>query len=301
MTPREVFDRDQELHRYAGPDRVVPSGEVAEALKLTAEADYKVYTGFESLDRILDGVEAGELVVVSGPTSGGKTTLLMNITQNMAKMGVAGAWFTMEVTPRQFIKKISNQGELPLFYLPLSGFEDAPKEVLAAFLAKYKRPMDTYDWMETKIIEACIKYGTKVVFIDHLHQLFSLSKMAQSRNMSAEIGDLTAKIKQIAVANNLVVFLIAHSKDDPDRANRDPFMESVRDSGLIIRYADIVLGVWRVANRDDVTSDRISAINENDNKSKVRVWKNRREGTRGAFSLYHHNHFLTEDPFYEPR
>jgi len=299
MTPSEFFERDQKAAEYAGPDRVVPSQEVAEDLKLTAEASFRVNTGFPSLDRILNGVEAGELVVVSGPTAGGKTTFLMSITQNMAKDEVRSAWFTLEVTPRQFISKISNQGMLPTFYLPRRGFEDVPREFVVEFEREHGRQFQMFDWIEFKVVEATVKFGTRVVFIDHIHQLFSLAKIAQSRNMSAEVGDLVAKIKNLAVTHNLVVFLIAHNRDDVENKNRDPYMESVRDSGLIIRYADTVVGIWRVANRDDdPNSNRISPINEGDNKSKLRVWKNRREGTRGAFYAYHTNHYLTEDAFY---
>jgi hypothetical protein len=223
----------------------------------------------------------------------------MSITQNMAKEEVKSAWFTLEVTPRQFITKISNQGMLPIFYLPRRGFEDVPKEFVTAFEREHGRTFQMFDWIEFKIIEASIKFDTKVIFIDHVHQLFSLAKIGQSRNMSAEVGDLVAKIKNLAVQHNLIIFLIAHNRDDAENKNKDPYMESVRDSGLIIRYADTVIGIWRVANMDDnITSSRISAINEDDNKSKIRVWKNRREGTRGAFYAYHHNHYLTEDAFH---
>lgn len=299
MTPKEFFLRDQVAREYAGPDRVVASQEVAEDLKLTVEAGYKVNTGFPSLDRILDGVEAGELIIVSGPTSGGKTTFLMSMTQNMAEQEVACAWFTLEVTPRQFISKISNKGMLPNFFLPRRGFEDVPKEFITSFEKENGRTFQMFDWIEFKIIEASVKFNTRVIFIDHIHQLFSLAKIGQSKNMSAEVGDLVAKIKNLAVQHNLVIFLIAHNRDDAENKNKDPYMESVRDSGLIIRYADTVIGIWRVANADDnLASARISTINEEDNKSKIRVWKNRREGTRGAFFAYHHNHFLTEDPFY---
>ena len=299
MTPAEFFERDQVALEYAGPDRVVAAQEVAEELALTADASFRVNTGFPSIDRICNGVEAGELIVVSGPTSGGKTTFLMSITQNMAKEEVKSAWFTLEVTPRQFITKISNQGMLPIFYLPRRGFEDVPKEFVTAFEREHGRTFQMFDWIEFKIIEASIKFDTKVIFIDHVHQLFSLAKIGQSRNMSAEVGDLVAKIKNLAVQHNLIIFLIAHNRDDAENKNKDPYMESVRDSGLIIRYADTVIGIWRVANMDDnITSSRISAINEDDNKSKIRVWKNRREGTRGAFYAYHHNHYLTEDAFH---
>jgi replicative DNA helicase len=251
------------------------------------------------LDRILNGVEAGELIVVSGPTSGGKTTLLMSITQNMAVESVNCAWFTLEVTPRQFITKISNRGTLPTFYLPRRGFEDVPKDFIMAFERQNGRQFQMFDWMEFKIVEASVKFNTRVIFIDHIHQLFSLAKISQSRNMSAEVGDLVAKIKNLAVTHNLVIFLIAHNRDDSENKNKDPYMESVRDSGLIIRYADTVIGIWRVANADtDLMSSRISVINESDSKSKIRVWKNRREGTRGAFYAFHMNHYLTEDAFH---
>lgn len=298
MTPKEFFERDQKAREYSGPDRVVASGEVAEDLKLTAEASYRVNTGFPSLDRILNGVEAGEMIVVSGPTSGGKTTFLMSITQNMARENVACAWFTLEVTPRQFISKISNDGTLPNFYLPKKGFEDVPKDFIQEFERDNGRSFQMFDWIEFKIIEASVKFNTRVIYIDHIHQLFSLAKIGQSRNMSAEVGDLVAKIKNLAVQHNLVIFLIAHNRDDAENKNKDPYMESVRDSGLIIRYADTVIGIWRVSNQDaDIRSQRISTINEDDNKSKIRVWKNRREGTRGAFYAYHSNHYLTEDAF----
>lgn len=149
-----------------------------------------------------------------------------------------------------------------------------------------------------------MKFGTRVVFIDHIHQIFSLSRAAKSKNVSLEIGDLVAKIKALAIQHNIVIYLIAHNRDDAETLNREPYMESIRDSGLLIRYADTVLGVWRVANGDDlVTSDgkynaRVGKIGEEDNKTKIAVWKNRREGKRSAFFAWHNNHYLSEDAFY---
>ncbi len=298
LSAKEQFERDQEAREYAGPDRVVSSPEIKADLDKVAEATFKIKTGLPSLDRILDGVEAGEMIVVSGPTSGGKTTLLMTITQNMALLGVPSLWFTMEVTPRQFISKISQRGEMPTFFLPLAGYENAPDDFLADFKKKTGRNYEMLDWLEFKINEACVKYNTRVIFIDHLHELFHLSRTGQSRNMSMEIGDLVSRIKHIAVSNNLVIFLIAHNKDNEQGVNKEPYMESVRDSGLITRFADTVIGVWRVNNGDEIEDTRIHPINEGDNKTKVRVWKNRRIGTRGAFFVWHSNHFLSEDAFH---
>lgn len=304
--PRDLYERDKAAKEYQGEDRMVSSAEVAEELKLTEDQGFKILTGFPTMDRLLgEGVEAGELVIVSGPTAAGKTTMLMSVTQNMAANKVPSAWFTLEVTPRQFIRNMTKRGVVPEFYLPRRDFADVPKAFVQDFEKKNGRPFETIDWIDFKIAESVVKFGTKAIFIDHIHQIFSLSRMARSKNVSLEIGDLAAKVKALAIEHNVVIFLIAHNRDDAESNNREPYMELIRDSGLLIRYADTVIGTWRVANSDELESvdgkynNRVGKIGESDNKTKIAVWKNRREGKRGAFFAYHFNHYLTEEWDYE--
>lgn len=80
-------------------------------------------------------------------------------------------------------------------------------------------------------------------------------------------------------------------------AKDEPRKEDIRDSGLISRLADTIIGVWRIANSNDGTALRRNDIGEEDNKAKVRVFKNRRNGTLGYFVMYHVNHYMTEDGF----
>lgn len=280
-------------------DRILTSYELAEELKTADASVFKCETGFPTLDRILDGVEAGELVIVTGPTGDGKTTFLMSITKNMTLKNITSVWFTLEVTPRQFINKLVKAAtKLPLFYIPRRGFDDADTYQIKQFEIEHNRPFQMIDWIEYKILEAVDrskKEGSelKVVFIDHIHQIFSLARV--ERNISLELGDMVAKIKQIAIKNNLIIFLIAHSKDDPQGTMREPRKEDIRDSGLISRLADTIIGIWRIKNEDDGTSTRRREIDEQDNKSKIRVFKNRREGKQGWFVAYHKDHCLTEN------
>lgn len=303
-TPRAIFERDKKAREYDGPDRMVTSEEVEAELAETQDSSFKIATGFPTMDRLLDKVEAGELVIVSGPTSAGKTTMLMSITQNMAEQGVPSAWFTLEVTPRQFIRNMTKKGKLPEFYLPRRDYADVPKEFIENFEREKGRPFETIDWVDFKIAESVTKFGVKAIFIDHIHQIFSLSRISRSRNISLEIGDLAAKVKALAIEYNVVIFLIAHNRDDAESNNREPYMELIRDSGLLIRYADTVIGVWRVANGDELEvegkyNNRVGKIGEHDNKTKIAVWKNRREGKRGSFFTWHFNHYLSEDFGYE--
>ncbi len=264
------------LYAYDGEDKIISSHELAELLKQDEGKVFSFKTGLGSLDRLLGDVEAGELIVVTGPTGHGKTTLLMDITARMAKQSILGAWFSLEVTPRQFIQKLTfGTKELPLFYTPA------------------KNTDSNIQWLMNRIVEAKVKYDVKTVFIDHLHQIFSVDKF-NGKNLSLELGDIVAKIKSLAIEYNLVIFLVAHSTDDKTHTTREPKMMDIRDSGMISRLADSIVGVWRIKNGSDITSTTMNEIDEEDTWAKVRIWKNRRTGKLGYFGLVHENHAYTE-------
>ena len=201
MNEEKRIQKEDELFRYAGEDKIISSHELANQLK-DQKAPPRIKTGIPAMDRMLQDVEAGELIIVTGPTGQGKTTLLMSITKNMADNNINSAWFTLEVTPRQFIDKISSRGSLPLFYLPAKNTENHVQ------------------WLVERITEAKIKYDVKVIFIDHLHQIFSIERM-QGRSLSLEIGDVVAKIKQIAIDYGLSIFMVAHNTDDKESPSRE--------------------------------------------------------------------------------
>lgn len=275
MNLENYISAEEKLRDYAGEDRIVSSHELAERLGDTPSVT--VPTGIELLDNIMGGAEEGELIVVTGPSGEGKTTLLMSITQNIT---VPSAWFTLEVTPRQFIRKMKAQGELPLFYLP------------------NENTKSSIEWVEQRVIESVLKYNTKVIFIDHVHSI--LSSARYSNNVSLEIGEMVQRVKDMAIKHNLIIYLIAHCRDNNVNPNAEIRKEDIRDSGMIVRIADTVLGVWRVNN--DSTLDqktRPRELNPGDCKAKVRVLKNRRTGDLGTTFLYHKDHYLSDtDPIY---
>jgi replicative DNA helicase len=270
--PIEKFlDKEEELFNYDGTDRVVLATDLAEELKLTEDSIFNFKTGIPSMDRILEGVECGELAVITGLSGQGKTSLMMTLTSNMANGGVKSVWFSLEVTPRQLLKKLSAKTDnLPEFYIPRENTDN------------------TLKWIEERIIEAQSKFNTQVVFIDHINAIYSLEN--SKGNVSLEIGDLVAKIKQFALKYNLIIFLVAHCKDPVD--NKEPNERSIRDSGMILRLADIAMGIWRVKNEKEST--RLEEIDEEDTWAKVRVWKNRRTGKLGWWYMNHDKHHLVE-------
>lgn len=278
-TSEEVRKMEDRLANYDGEDRIVSSHELA--ARLVDEPALAQMTGVVSIDRVLGGVEAGEMVIVSGPTGEGKTTLLMSITRNMALKDIPAVWFTLEVTPQSFIRKIQKacKEKMPLFYMPSRNTDNQ------------------LEWLEQRIIEAKVKHDVKVVFIDHVHQIFSLHRV-KSSSVSLEIGDMVGKIKQMAIDHHLAIFLIAHTRDNSEKPNAEPRKEEIRDSGLISRLADSIILVWRVKNSDLIDSKRRpDNLAEDDIKAKVRIVKNRREGRLGTFFMNHEDGLLNELEF----
>ena len=279
LSGEELFLVEANLAKYEGVDRMVSSLDLAIELDKTEDSSFIVPTGIPSLDSLHEGgIEAGEVWIFSGPSGEGKTTLTMTMTQNMAEAGIKTAWFTLEVTPRQFIKKMkARANNVPLFYLPNEN----------------KDPV--VSWIEERIVEAKVKYDCKVVFIDHLQQIFSMARMENPNgNLSWEIGDLMAKIKSIATMHDIAVVLIAHTKDDPSGSSREPRKEDIRDSGLVQRLADSIIMIWRVPDDDELKNSRRKIIESGDAKAKVRIVKNRRTGTLGTWFMLHKDHYLEE-------
>jgi len=238
----KAFD---ELQKYEGADRVISSHEMKESLKSKPEVP-RVKLNFPSLDKKMEGLEPGELNVISGPTKEGKTTLAQTFTANLIKKDIKSLWFTYELPAKQFLEKFP---ELPLFYLPR------------------QLPSYALEWIEKKIIEAKLKYGVKAVFIDHLHYLVPFSKVV---NMSLVIGGVMRELKRLAREHEVMIFLIAHTQKI--KINQEPSLSDIRDSSFISQEADFVLMIWRLYEKDK-KGDLIST-----NQGKIKLAANRRTG-----------------------
>jgi replicative DNA helicase len=239
-----IVEREKKLSSYEGDDRVIKSTEIQELLA-SKKDPFSFKSKIPSLDIWLEGFEAGELVVVSGPTGHGKTTMLQTFSFSFFAQNITSLWFSYEMTYRQFLNKLSDE----LFvYMPM--------------LLKGK----SIDWIRDRIQEAKIKYGIRAVFIDHLHFLVDMAKI---KNPSLEIGSIVRGLKLIALELNVVIFLVAHSTKI--RFDQEPDLDSIRDSSFIPQDADIVLIVWRGRNE-------AGEFTEN---NKLKVSKSRRTGVMG--------------------
>lgn len=254
----------EELRNYKGVDEVVSFKDVKDLPPLPHYS-----SGLQFLDFFIEGFHEGDLIVITGPTGQGKTTLMQTFTINLSKQNVKSLWFSYEVTLTNLLKKFGS--ELPDGYAP---------KVLAE---------NSMIWVERKIVEAIVKFGVKAVFIDPFNSLIKFS----SPKLSQALGDLAERIKQIALKYNIILIITAHARK---LADDEPMTEDIiRDTALLASKADSILTLWRAKekqHREDRKENGIRFKNE----STISVVKNRLNGRVGSLKVIHDgNKFLPND------
>ena len=265
----EQQKRLEDIYKYYNEeDKVISSIEAKkniEKLEKEGEGKLLIKSRYKELDKIIDGFREGNLIVVSGPTGHGKTTWCQNVTENIIKDNIKSLWFSFEVPVEEFLEKFEE--DLPLFYLPKT-LKD-----------------NTMIWIEQRIIESIVKFGTKVVFIDHLNYIIDTNSFDKSINSSYQIGILMRELKKIAIRWKIAIFLMAHLKQP--QIDKPPTLSDLRDSSFIAQESDFVIILWRKAKKNTIPPVL-------GNKAILSVQKNRRTGKGGNISLYHENGRLKE-------
>lgn len=187
-----------------------------------------ISSGYQSIDAMTKGLVGGELTIIAGKTSYGKTTLAMNIANHVALAGHSVLFVTMEMT----------HVELTSRYMHINGGYTDNYNTVAALTAFQKN--DELDWKHIDgLIERAVKeLGVELVVIDHLHYF-----TRELQNVAEDLGRITKEIKKNAIRHNIPVMLISHVRKSQD--GKQTTMEDLRGSSYIAQDADIVLMVGR--------------------------------------------------------
>jgi len=228
--------------------RIVSNFEMLQSLRQQKELPVTKFASFPRLSEAIEGMMAGELIVVTGATGCGKTLFCQSLTRDLCERFERPLWFSFEMPPRFFLKKFHQESELLQFYLP---------ERLKPY---------SVDWLEIATRKAVSEKACNFIFIDHLHYVYDISR---AYNASLSIGYLVRRLKQIAVKLEIVVFLIAHTTKTKVERPDELGLHQIRDSSLVAQEADTVIMVHR-CHQDNGVSTSDEAI--------IKVAKARRSG-----------------------
>lgn len=260
---KEYADLLRYYSAYEGEDEVISSQERNEELQKEKTAiGFKLFTKIPTLDHLMGGFRKGQVIVLSGATGQGKTSFAQTLTQQFAEDNINCLWFSYEVGAEEFFNKFPI---LPVFYLPKT------------------LKQNSTSWLEQRIVESIAKYDCEVVFIDHLHYLLEMQKMAEAKSISLLIGMMMRELKKISITHNIVIFLISHArKTDFDK---EPEIDDLRDSSFVGQESDAVLFITRMMDKNTKRTT---------NKAILKVAKNRRSGNLGSMTLIFANGRFSE-------
>jgi len=212
-------------------------------------------TGFKGTDDMTLGLTAGELIVVSGPPSAGKTQLATHWAYYSAKNNHKVLFVTMEMTKPQMTERFMGAANTDLSELEHGAIEYQKEDELASVDINY-------------LVADAVKDGTELVVIDHL-QYFSDDS---DENEARQLGRICKDFKLAAVRYKVPVILIVHITKLKD--GKKPTGNDLRGSSLIRQHADQLLLVYR--------DERPTATKDEANTVEVTNWKNRLRGLRSG-------------------
>ena len=234
-------------------DIVQPSIDRLDALSNSEDGITGVATGFDDLDKRTAGLQAGDLVVIAGRPSMGKTTLALNIAENAAiGHAVATGIFSMEMPKEQVtLRMIGSIGRVDQTHLRSGRLtEEDWTRINSSVSMMSSAPIFVDDApgltpTEVRARSRRLKreHDLGLVIVDYL-QLMQVS--GSTENRATEISEISRSLKGLARELNVpVVALSQLNRSVEQRNDKRPVMSDLRESGAIEQDADVIIFIYR--------------------------------------------------------
>jgi replicative DNA helicase len=211
-------------------------------------------TGFHDLDKMTSGLQPGDMIVVAGRPSMGKTAFALNIAEYVGmELRKPVAIFSLEMSgPQLAMRILSSAGRLNQTNIRTGKLSDEDWEKMSMALGKLHEAPIHID--ETGAINAsdlrararrlhrqCGQLG--LIVIDYLQLMTSVK---DNENRATEISEISRSIKALAKELQVPVIALSQlSRKVEERNDKRPLMSDLRESGAIEQDADIILMMYR--------------------------------------------------------
>ncbi len=220
-------------------------------------------TGYVDLDRYTSGLQQGELIIIAGRPSMGKTALAMNMVEHAAlESKKAVAVFSMEMSgPQLAMRMIGSVGRVDQHQLRTGTFKEEDWPRLVDAVGKLNDAQifidDTAGLNALEVRSRARRLhrqcgGLSLIVIDYL-QLMSGTSGGREENRATEIAEISRGLKGLAKELKVPVIALSQLNRSVDsRQDKRPMMSDLRESGAIEQDADVILFIYRdeVYNQD---------------------------------------------------
>lgn len=212
--------------------------------------------GLRDLDMKTNGLHAGELIIIAGRPSMGKTALALSTARALGKAGEPGVLFSMEmdatpVTHRMITDEMYETMQLNYSLLRSGRFAESSfdkickaGEVVATWPIHIEQRQLSVTQIAAIARRRKKRHGLKWIMIDYLGQVKPTGRYEGNKNL--EIGEITSGLKALAKELEIPVILLCQlNRKVEARDDKRPNLGDLRESGDIEQDADVVLMVYR--------------------------------------------------------
>lgn len=214
---------------------------------------FGVPTGFIDLDRLLMGLQPSDFIIIAGRPGSGKTAFMLSAAKNAAQIHKKHvAVFSLEMSNEQLVQRLIAQetgidsqrlrtGKLEEDEWPL--FTHAIEVMSDTRIFLDDTPALTPLQLRTKSRRLHLEYHLDLILVDYL-QLMSSERRAENRVQ--EVSYISRNLKVLARELNVPVLAAAQlSRAVEQRADKEPQLSDLRESGSLEQDADIVMFIHR--------------------------------------------------------
>ena len=212
-----------------------------------------VPTGYTELDDMTTGLHSGELVLVAGRPSMGKTSIGMNFIENAAiRAGKKAAVFSLEMPAEQLaMRMLCTEAQVDMQRVRRGQLSDEEWQKLCDAMVSIgpssiyvdATPGITVSGVRSKARRLQLEHGLDVIMIDYLSLMTGVGKFGSRQE---EVSSISRSLKALAIELGVPIIALQQlSRAPTGRSNHRPMLSDIRDSGAIEQDADVVMFVHR--------------------------------------------------------
>lgn len=231
-----------------------------------------VTTGLIDLNKVTNGLQKSDLILLAARPSMGKTALALNIAVNAAANKKIVALFSLEMSKTQLGNRLlSTASKVNSQYLNTGIFSDNDMQNLLNSLDRLS-PLRLFidDTAGISLLELRSKvrrlkneYGLDLIVIDYLQLMQGGNSRLTEQNRQQEISEISRSLKALARELDVPILALSQlSRSVEMRADKKPQLSDLRESGSLEQDADIVMFLYRdeYYNRDNTENQNIAEL-----------------------------------------
>ncbi len=247
---------------------VVESMKAVEQLYERQELVTGVPSGFVDLDKKTAGLQPGDLIIVAGRPSMGKTAFALNMAQYAGlEAGIGVAVFSLEMSKEQLVLRMlccEARVDQSKVRAGFAAQRDYPKLAIAAERLS-EAPIYIDDTPALSVLELRAKArrlkrerdaNLGLIIVDYLQLMRGIATDSREQEISSISRSLKALAKELNVP---VIALSQLNRAVESRADKRPIMADLRESGAIEQDADVIMFLYRPWVYDPKNADEREA------------------------------------------